>query len=39
MWDTQWDMLWALIGALVAQITVARVHDRELAVIPGDAKN
>ena len=39
VWDTQWDMLWALIGALVAQITLARVHDRELAAVPGDAKH
>jgi putative membrane protein len=38
VWDTQWDMLMALIGALVAQITLARVHDRELAAIPGEAK-
>ena len=30
-WDTQWDMFWALIGALVAQITLGRLHDRELA--------
>ncbi len=36
VWDTQWDMLLALIGALVAQLTLARVHDRQLAqVAPG----
>ena len=29
-WDTQWDMLCALIGALTAQITLARLHDREM---------
>ena len=29
-WDTQWDMFSALIGALVAQLTLARVHDRQL---------
>jgi len=29
-WDTQWDMLTALIGAVVAQLTLARHHDREL---------
>ncbi len=38
VWDTQWDMLMALIGALVAQLTLARVHDRELAGLPSDAK-
>jgi putative membrane protein len=31
VWDTQWDMLMALIGAIVAQLTLARRHDRELA--------
>ena len=30
-WDTQWDMLCALVGAVVAQLTIARAHDRELA--------
>jgi putative membrane protein len=30
-WDTQWDMFCALVGAIVAQLTIARVHDRELA--------
>lgn len=29
-WDTQWDMFLALIGAIVAQLTLSRVHDREL---------
>lgn len=33
VWDTQWDMFLALIGALVAQLLLARWHDREL----GDA--
>jgi putative membrane protein len=33
VWDTQWDMFLALIGALTAQLTLARVHDRELARI------
>ena len=32
-WDTQWDMFTALIGALAAQLTVARVHDRELSTL------
>jgi putative membrane protein len=31
VWDTQWDMFMALLGALVAQVTLARVQDRELA--------
>jgi putative membrane protein len=31
VWDTQWDMFMALIGALTAQLTLARVHDRQLA--------
>jgi putative membrane protein len=31
LWDTQWDMLMALIGSIVAQLTLARVQDRQLA--------
>jgi putative membrane protein len=31
VWDTQWDMFMALIGALTAQLTLARVQDRQLA--------
>src|SRR2546427_4546012 len=31
VWDTQWDMFSALVGALVAQVTLARIHDRSLA--------
>ena len=31
VWDTQWDMFLALIGAVTAQVTLGRVHDRELA--------
>jgi len=30
IWDTQWDMFLALCGALLAQLTLARVHDRQL---------
>jgi putative membrane protein len=30
VWDTQWDMLWALIGAITAQLTLGRLHDREM---------
>jgi putative membrane protein len=33
VWDTQWDMFMALVGALVAQLTLARVHDRALSGI------
>lgn len=38
VWDTQWDMLMALIGALLAQLTLARVHDRELSRVPSTSK-
>ena len=31
IWDTQWDMFMALIGAMLAQLLLARRHDRELA--------
>lgn len=30
-WDTQWDMFFALLGAVVAQLSLRRVHDGELA--------
>ena len=30
VWDTQWDMFFALIGSIVAQLTLARVQDRQL---------
>jgi putative membrane protein len=33
VWDTQWDMFLALVGALTAQLTLARVHDRQLGTI------
>jgi putative membrane protein len=29
-WDTQWDMLCALVGAVVAQLALARVHERQI---------
>jgi putative membrane protein len=29
-WDTQWDMFLALVGAITAQLTLARIHDRQL---------
>jgi len=30
IWDTQWDMFLALCGAITAQLTLARMHDRQL---------
>jgi putative membrane protein len=33
VWDTQSDMLMALIGAIVAQLFLARVHDRQIAAL------
>ena len=33
-WDTQWDMCCALVGALSAQLMLAALHDRQLAVPP-----
>lgn len=32
-WDTQWDMFLALVGAVVAQLALARVHDRQIAAV------
>jgi putative membrane protein len=31
VWDTQWDMFMCLLGALAAQLTLSRLHDRQLA--------
>jgi putative membrane protein len=31
VWDTQWDMFLAFVGAMVAQLTLARIHDRKLS--------
>jgi len=31
VWDTQWDMFLCLVGAVTAQLTLSRLHDRELA--------
>lgn len=31
VWDTQWDMFMALLGAIIAQLALARVHDKELS--------
>lgn len=33
IWDTQWDMFLALCGALVAQVSLRRIHDRQLRLI------
>lgn len=30
-WDTQWDMLCALIGSILAQLTLRRWHERQMA--------
>jgi putative membrane protein len=32
-WDTQWDMFLAFVGAMAAQVTLARVQDRQLAAL------
>ena len=41
VWDTQWDMLMALVGSILAQVSLARVHDRQLSAVgrrtPGEA--
>ncbi len=29
-WDTQWDMFLALVGAMAAQLSLNRLHDRQL---------
>ena len=34
-WDTQWDMFLAFVGAVTAQLTLSRVHDRQLALLSG----
>ena len=31
VWDTQWDMFLCLIGAFVAQVFLAKTHDRQMA--------
>jgi len=36
-WDTQADMFCALIGALVAQFTLSRLHDRQLARLTAES--
>jgi putative membrane protein len=40
VWDTQWDMFCAFCGALVAQLTLGRLHDAQLASLTRpDANN
>jgi putative membrane protein len=34
-WDTQSDMFMALIGAVTALVLLSRLHDRQLAALPG----
>jgi len=33
-WDTQWDMFMALVGAVCSQLSLGRLHDRELGRMP-----
>jgi putative membrane protein len=33
IWDTQKDMALALVGAIAAQITLGRIHDRQIAAL------
>lgn len=35
IWDTQSDMGFALMGAVLALVLLGRVHDRQLAAVPG----
>lgn len=35
VWDTQSDMAFALVGAILALVLLGRVHDRQLAGLPG----
>lgn len=35
VWDSQWDMFIALCGATIAQVSLKRLHDRELAGMAG----
>jgi putative membrane protein len=37
-WDAQWDMFTALIGAALAQLLLARLHDRQIAARPHPGK-
>jgi len=35
-WDTQWDMFLAFCGAVLAQLSLAPLHDRQLAALGSD---
>lgn len=37
-WDAQWDMFTALVGAALAQLALARLHDRQIAALPRPEK-
>ncbi|TKB50712.1 DUF2238 domain-containing protein [Ferrimonas aestuarii] len=32
-WDTQSDMMWAMLGAMLSQLTLAKLHDRQLTEV------
>jgi putative membrane protein len=34
-WDTQWDMFLAAVGAILAQLTLTRLHERQLKSLSG----
>ncbi len=38
VWDTQWDMFLALMGAIAALLLLSRIHDRQLAALPGSER-
>jgi putative membrane protein len=33
VWDTQWDMFMAFTGAMLAQLSLARMHDRQMRTL------
>jgi putative membrane protein len=33
VWDTQWDMFLALMGAIVAQLLLAKIHDKQMLTL------
>lgn len=35
VWDTQSDMWYALLGAIIGLVSLSRLHDRQLARLPG----
>jgi putative membrane protein len=38
VWDTQWDMFLAFCGAIVAQLTLAKWHDRSMKAVVADSR-